>query len=100
MPGLDDLKRGLASGVALRTPKSLADIIESIKPNLDEPVDDSKQSRSEGGWMYIFSIPVITICAMILLMILINLLNLIFSWIPWVMLRIPIPGRAPSERGP
>jgi hypothetical protein len=36
-----------------------------------------------------FSIPVITLCAMILLMIMINLLNLVFRWLPWAFLALP-----------
>lgn len=91
MPGLEDLKRGLANGAAMRVPKSLADVIERIKPDLGDPGENNKKSRSDGGWMYIFSIPILTICAMILLMILVSLLNFIFRWIPWVILRIPIP---------
>lgn len=91
MPELKDLTKGLANGAALRVPKSLADVIESIKPDLGDPGKNNKTSRSEGGWMYVFSIPILTTCAMILLMVLVNLLNFIFRWIPWVILRIPIP---------
>jgi len=91
MPGMDDLKRGLASGAAMRLPKSLADVVEKIKPDLGEPGLSSKNNRNDGGWIYIFSIPILTICAMILLMILVSLLNFIFRWIPWVIQRIPIP---------
>ncbi len=91
MPELKDLTKGLANGAALKVPKSLSDIIETIKPDLAEPGQKDKKSRSDGGWMYIFSIPILTTCAMILLMVLVNLLNFIFRWIPWVILRIPIP---------
>lgn len=91
MPELKDLTKGLANGAALRVPKSLADIVERIKPDLGDPGQKNKNSRSGGDWMYVFSIPILTTCAMILLMILVNLLNFIFRWIPWVILRIPIP---------
>jgi len=92
MPSLDDLKRGLANGVVLRTPKSLSDVIERIKPDLGDPGERPAKSRGgDGGWMYIFSIPIITIVAMILLMVVVSLLNFIFRWIPWVIQRIPVP---------
>lgn len=92
MPGLDDLKRGLANGAVLRAPKSLSDVIERIKPDLGEPGERPPKSRGgDGGWMYVFSIPIITIVAMILLMVMVSLLNFIFRWIPWVIQRIPIP---------
>lgn len=38
------------------------------------------------------SIPIITICALLLLMIIVNLLNIIFKWIPWFIMCFPIPG--------
>ncbi|HNO89219.1 MAG TPA: hypothetical protein PKI69_13185, partial [Rhodocyclaceae bacterium] len=40
-------------------------------------------------WVFSLSIPIVTICAMIILMILINLLNLIFGWLPWALLALP-----------
>jgi len=91
MPGLDDLKRGLANGAVLRAPKSLSDVVERIKPDLGDPGERPANNRGDGGWMYIFSIPIITVVAMILLMVMVNLLNFVFRWIPWVIQRIPIP---------
>jgi hypothetical protein len=38
-----------------------------------------------------FSIPVITICALIVLMIFIQLLNIVFWWIPFLKICLPIP---------
>ena len=37
------------------------------------------------------SIPIITICALILLMIIVSILNIIFWWIPFLMLCFPVP---------
>jgi hypothetical protein len=42
------------------------------------------------GWICSFSIPIITICAMIVLMIFVNLLNIIFWWMPFLRICIPI----------
>jgi hypothetical protein len=38
------------------------------------------------------SIPIITICALILLMIIVNLLDIIFRWIPYLIMCFPLPG--------
>jgi hypothetical protein len=42
-------------------------------------------------WICSFSLPVITLVAMILLMIMISLLNIIFFWLPWVRICLPFP---------
>ena len=38
------------------------------------------------------SIPIITICALILLIIIVSLLDFIFKWMPWFIACFPIPG--------
>jgi hypothetical protein len=43
------------------------------------------------GWICSFSIPVITICAMIVLFIFISLLNIVFWWLPFVKICLPVP---------
>ena len=47
------------------------------------------------GMMCSFSIPIITICALILLMMIVGLLNIVFWWMPFF--RICIPMLAPGE---
>jgi hypothetical protein len=37
------------------------------------------------------SIPIITICALILLMIIVSLLDFIFRWLPWFLICFPVP---------
>ena len=53
---------------------------------------------SEGEWtvgmICSLSIPIITICALILLMIIIFLLNIIFWWLPFFKICLPIPVKA------
>jgi hypothetical protein len=44
----------------------------------------------EIGLMCSFSIPIITICALIVLMIFINLLNIIFWWLPFLRICFPV----------
>ena len=40
-----------------------------------------------------FSIPIITICALIVLMIFVALLNIIFWWMPFLKICLPKPER-------
>jgi hypothetical protein len=38
------------------------------------------------------SIPIVTICALILLIIIVSLFDLFFRWLPYLFLCLPIPG--------
>jgi hypothetical protein len=56
-------------------------------------------SFTDGGGLQLgmicsFSIPIITICALIVLMIFINLLNIVFWWMPFLKICFPIPVKA------
>lgn len=44
------------------------------------------------GMICSLSIPIITICALILLIIIVSLLDFIFKWMPWFIACFPIPG--------
>ncbi len=97
LPALADLKRGGAHGVTLLAPKSLADLLRKIKPDMDMS-DNGPGNPCELCWNFGFSIPVVTICAMVLLTIVINLLNIIFFWLPWALLSVPrLCGKLLSE---
>jgi hypothetical protein len=47
------------------------------------------------------SIPIVTICAFILLAIMVSLLDIVFRWLPYFVICFPVPGlkakRAPSS---
>jgi hypothetical protein len=52
------------------------------------------------GMVCSLSIPIITICALILLMIIVSLLDFIFRWLPWFVICFPVPRlRAKGARG-
>lgn len=88
LPGLDDLRRGSAKGLAMLAPKSLADILTKIKPDLGLKAGGG--GNKAGICMsFSFSLPAITLCAMVLLMVILNLLNLFFWWLPWAFLALP-----------
>ncbi len=77
----------------------LVDLVRSVLPwplhkDLDVggmgPCKNSKEANI--GMICSLSIPIITICALILLMIIVSLLDLIFRWMPWFIMCFPVPG--------
>jgi hypothetical protein len=84
---------------------SFGDLVLSVLPwpfhqDLPAPeagpcVDDRSLSL---GMICSLSIPIITICALILLMIIVNLLDLIFRWIPYFIMCFPLPGFSAKRR--
>jgi hypothetical protein len=78
---------------------TLADLVLSVLPwpfHKDLPdVGSAGPCRSDGetlGLICSLSIPIITLCAMILLFIMVNLFNMIFKWLPWFFVCFPLPG--------
>ncbi|MCQ8103715.1 hypothetical protein NP590_06330 [Methylomonas sp. SURF-2] len=89
MPKLSDLKRGLAKGATFVAPKDLAEKLKTI--GMEMPPSEKPGNSFGLEWIVSFSLPVITICAMLLLMIVLNLLNLFFQWLPYAITLIPKP---------
>ncbi len=73
------------------------DLVLSVLPwpfHQDLPVADMKPCGSPSanfGMICSLSIPIITICALILLMIMVTLLDIIFSWLPFFIICFPLP---------
>lgn len=88
LPSLSELGKGGPRGLTFLAPKSLADKIMKLKFDMDLKTDGP---GNPGGacFGFSFSLPVITLCALILLMIMINLLNIIFWWLPYAFLALP-----------
>jgi hypothetical protein len=63
--------------------------VTSLKDAMDGKFADGEQL--DIGLLCSFSIPVITICALIVLMIFISLLNIVFWWMPFLRICFPIP---------
>ena len=95
MPSLSDLKRGMAKGASFITPADTFNLINNLKLKKGASADVIPDSEPGPGlgiqWICSFSLPVITLVAMILLMIMISLLNIIFFWLPWVKICLPFP---------
>ena len=83
----------------------LIDLIRAVLPwplhkDLDVP-DKGPCKDGDGnaiGMLCSISIPIVTICALVLLMVIVSLLDLIFRWIPYFILCFPLPkfkGKSP-----
>jgi hypothetical protein len=78
----------------------LADLVLSVLPwpfhkDLDVGaggIGPCKNSGGNLGMICSLSIPIITICALILLMMIVLVLDMIFKWIPWFIVCFPLPG--------
>ncbi len=92
MPDLLDraqLQR-IKPSVAFALPPKLAKLLRSDAKELR----DGKGDGGDGlglGWICSFSLPIITLCAFIVLNIFLTLFNLIFFWLPFLKICIPIP---------
>jgi len=97
MPSLSDLRSGLAKGASMITPPDTFNLLNALKLKKGASEEVVPDPLPEGGtgiqWICSFSLPVITLVAMILLMIMVSLLNMIFFWLPWVKIWLPFPKR-------
>jgi len=86
----DALKK-LKPNVAFKVPESLQKIMDNL--NVKGLMDGEEPAKSTWGFGMIcsFSIPLITICAFIVLQIFIGLLNLAFWWTAFIRICIPFP---------
>jgi hypothetical protein len=78
---------------------TLGDLVRSVLPwplhkGLDVPDKGPCTDASGGsvGMMLSVSLPIITICALMLMMIVVNLLDILFRWVPYFLVSFPIPG--------
>lgn len=92
MPDLFDrgLLKKMKPGVAFALPPKLAKLLQGKPEDLMKGDGDGGNGLGL-GWICSFSIPVITLCAFIVLNIFLTLFNLIFFWLPFLKICIPIP---------
>ncbi len=92
MPDLLDreqLKR-VKPNVAFSLPPKLAKLLQGDPKKLRDGEGDGGDGLGL-GWICSFSLPIITLCAFIVLNIFLGLFNLIFFWLPFLKICIPIP---------
>lgn len=76
--------------VAFNVPAKLANVLNQDPKNFFNG-NAGSGSGFTLDWICGFSIPIITICAFIMLNVMLNLLNLIFRWLPFVKICVPFP---------
>jgi hypothetical protein len=83
--------KALRPNVTFKLPKRLFNFLNENDPR-DLLDGKGKEGTSIGlDWICGFNIPIITICAFIVLFIFLALLNLIFWWLPFIRICFPIP---------
>jgi hypothetical protein len=74
---------------------SFGDLVLSVLPwpfHKDLPSSSGGAGPCPDGMICSFSLPIITLCALIILMIFVTLLNIIFQWIPFFFTCFKLPG--------
>ncbi len=96
LPELSKLKKAKPS-VAFSMPPEIANLLNGNPKDLSE---GKGSTAGPGiGWLCSFSIPYITICAFIVLNIFLALLDIIFRWLLYIKICIPIPQPPPADDG-
>lgn len=75
----------------------LVDLVRAVLPwplhkDLSAGSGSCKSGGLDVGMICSLSIPIITICALILLIIIVTLLDLVFRWLPFFIMCFPLPG--------
>lgn len=90
--------RGLKPDIAFKVHPELQQFMDRL--NLQGLLDGSAKPREGGisfGMICSFSIPIITLCAFIVLQLFLVLLNLLFFWLPFIRICLPFPKPADEE---
>lgn len=95
LPELDrDALKKIVPNVAFMVPGSLKAFLTKNDPK--KILEGNAEDGGSLGIQFIcaFNIPIITLCAFILLWILITLLNIVFWWLPFIIVCLPFPKRS------
>jgi hypothetical protein len=88
LPSMSQLKR-ISPNVSFEIPPKIGKVLSG---DLTKVIDGEEPSGGlELGWICSFSLPIITLCAFIVLHIFLSLLNIVFQWMLWFKVCIPIP---------
>ena len=98
LPDLDaESVKKIKPNVAFSLPPKLAALLSQTKPE-DFLKGSAKEPSGVGlGWICSFSIPVITLCAFIVLNIFLSLLHIVFQWLFYIKICLPFPRRTQSS---
>lgn len=95
-PGDREMLKKLKPNVAFTVPASMQNLLSG------DPLDlmDGKKPADSGlklGWICSFNIPIITICAFIVLNIFLSLFDLFFRWMMFIKICIPFPKKSGGD---
>lgn len=89
--------RGLGKGVSFLVSNQLRRQMGQLEvDDLDDLGSGVDPGPNVTGEIWILSIQIITLCAFILLMVIVNVLNFFFQWLPFFRIRIPLNLRVGS----
>lgn len=86
----------LKPNVSFAVPRGLFNMLNCNKP--EDLIAGKGVDCGEGGldWICGFNIPIITLCAFIVLYIFLTLFNIIFFWLPFIRICFPLPRKMPE----
>jgi hypothetical protein len=87
------LLKSLTPGVAFSVPRPLFNVLRCDPKKLMDGECDDTGGGIALDWICGFNIPIITLCAFVVLNIFLSLLNLLFFWLPFVKICVPVPRR-------
>ncbi|MBO0749269.1 MAG: hypothetical protein J2O44_02410 [Porphyrobacter sp.] len=87
LPSMDKLRQ-IKPNVSFDIPPAIGKVLSG---DLTKVLDGADPGGVELGWLCSFSIPIITLCAFIVLHLFLGLLNIVFQWMMWFKICIPIP---------
>lgn len=93
LPSPTSLKGKIAPNIAFKVPEEIQKFMSGLK--LDKLMEGEQPPDKLGfGMICGFSIPIITICAFIVLQIFLALFHILFWWLPFIRICIPFPKKA------
>lgn len=95
LPDLSQL-RNVKPNVSFEMPPAIANLLRSdLKKLADGEGSGDSLNGLQIGWLCSFSIPIITLCAFIVLNIFLTLFDIVFRWMSFLKVCIPIPKKGP-----
>lgn len=88
-----DFLKKMKPNVAFAVPEGLFNLLQCDPKTMADGKKVTPSSKLGIQWLCSFSLPLITICAFIVLNIFLQLFNIIFQWLLYIKICIPIPGR-------
>lgn len=88
-----DFLKKMKPNVAFAVPEGLFNLLQGDAKSLADGKKVTPSPKLGIQWLCSFSLPLITICAFIVLNIFLQLFNIIFQWLLYIKICIPIPGR-------